>query len=362
MDFKDYVGEPDIDRLIRAFRGQEIDRVPNLEILIEEKHVSRILGKFAGSTLCSSGNPPKEISGDYRKLRPMYAEDYVEVCKVIGQDAIILENLWIAYKKYDKEENLVQVADRSIKNSKCFKELKRPGYEEIAEKIRYIREYKEAVKGTRIGVGVMFGALMQAFYEFIVGMDDFMLLCYEDITLVEEMLEDATLFWIEFVKAIVKEKIDFIWPADDIAFKTGTFLPPDLMRKIWVPRMERILAPAVKSKIPIIFHSDGKIDELVPDLINIGVDCIHPLDPYGIDYKDYKKKFGNNITLAGNIDIEFPLSKGTPDDVKKDVKKHMDALKPGYGYIAGSSHSIVNYIPEKNFIALINAIHTYGLY
>ena len=77
---------------------------------------------------------------------------------------------------------------------------------------------------------------------------------------------------------------------------------------------------------------------------------------------DYKKRYGGRIAFSGNIDIEFPLSKGTPEDVEFDVKEHMQVLKPGYGYVASSSHSIVNYIPHKNFITMINAIHKLGIY
>jgi len=85
-------------------------------------------------------------------------------------------------------------------------------------------------------------------------------------------------------------------------------------------------------------------------------------ETFGDDYREYKKKFGKDIALWGNIDIEFPLAKGTPEDVEKDIKEHMDVLKPGNGYICSSSHSIVNYIPYENFIAFINSVHEYGKY
>ena len=225
-----------------------------------------------------------------------------------------------------------------------------------------MEEYREAVKGTKIGVSVFFGCLMQTFYEFVVGMNDFMMACYEDRFFVEEMLEDSTEYWTKFCKAIVDAGVDFIYPADDVAFKTGLFIPLKLFKEIWVPRYKKILSPAVEAGVPIIFHSDGKIDDIIEDLIDVGVDCINPMDPYSMDYRKCKKKYGKNVSLCGNIDIEFPLSKGTPENVEKDVKQHMDVLKPGYGYIAGSSHSIVNYIPHENFITMINAIHKYGKY
>ncbi len=122
------------------------------------------------------------------------------------------------------------------------------------------------------------------------------------------------------------------------------------------------MSPALVAGKPIMFHSDGNVDELVPMLIEAGVDCLNPLDPYGVDYRELKRTFGDRLCLSGNIDIEFPLAHGTPAEVEKDVKAHMEALKPGGGYICGSSHSIVNYIPHENFIAMLNAVHRYGVY
>ena len=127
-------------------------------------------------------------------------------------------------------------------------------------------------------------------------------------------------------------------------------------------KLKKILEPALNAGTPIMFHSDGKIDDLVPMLIDAGIDCVQPMDPYGVDYREYKKRFGGKVCLAGNIDIEFPLAHGTPEEVERDVKKHMEVMKPGGGYICCSSHSIVNYIPHENFVAMINAIHRYGAY
>ena len=80
---------------------------------------------------------------------------------------------------------------------------------------------------------------------------------------------------------------------------------------------------------PILFHSDGKIDDALEMLLEMGVDCLNPMDPSGVDYRDYKRRYGHRVTLSGNIDSTWPLVKGTPEDVERDVKEHMDVLKPG---------------------------------
>ena len=361
MDFEKYIGEPDKQRLIDAMKRRPVDRVPNSEGLIEDKHVERMLGRKAGNTMSVGGDMAKgEASSD--SMRPMLARDYIEVCNIIGQDAISVADLWTPFKKMDENGEWVAAFDKSTKNLKDFRKLKMPDDSDIGRTLKYVREYKEAVKGTKIGVSFGGGCLCQTLYEFVVGMEDFMLACYEDRDFIEEIMEVSTEYWVRFNKIIVKEGVDIFSIGDDIAFKTGLFIPPRLFKEIWVPRMARMIEPALEAGIPVQFHSDGKIDEIMDDLIEMGVDAVNPMDPYSIDYRDYKKRYGSRVTLTGNIDVEFPLAKGTPEDVEKDVKEHMDILKPGYGYIAGSSHSIVNYIPYDNFVTMINAIHKYGTY
>ena len=358
-----YEGGLDKHRLLSTFKRKKVDRVPNFEILIEDKHVEKILGKYAGNTLSYGGDPAKGPSSDTG--RPMYPADFIKLCKIIGQDAVTVSGgIHTPFKKQDKDGNWINVFDRPIKTRKDFESLKIDSEESIALTIKYIREYKAELKKHKedIGITVHYGALLQTLYEFVVGMNDFMVMVYEDRELVEDMLEMSTLYHIDLTKALVAEKVDFIFPADDVAFKTGLFIPPKLMKEMWVPRISRIFEPAVNAGIPIMFHGDGNIDDIVEDLINIGLDCLNPMDPYGIDYKDYKKRYGNRLCLSGNVDIEFPLSRGTPEDIDADVKMHMEVLKPGYGYVATCSHSIVNYIPHENFIAYINAIHKYGKY
>jgi 5-methyltetrahydrofolate--homocysteine methyltransferase len=365
MKLESYNGQPDIQRLFAAFRRRKVDRVPNFEVLIEDQHVQKLLGRFGGNTLSFGGDPAKGVS-EGEGARPMKPDDYIELCKMIGQDAIIVEAIWTPFKKRKPDGSVGGlIADRSIKTRADFQKLVvLPDESDIEAKMVFVREYRQALdrSGTKIGFCVLFAAFFQTLYEFVIGLEDTMKMVAEDRDFLEELLEISTEWCVKFCAAAIKNGVDFVWPADDVAFKTGLFLPPALMREIWAGRMKRICAPAVSAGKPVMFHSDGKVDDLIPMLLDMGVDCVHPVDPYGCDYREMKKKFGSAVCFAGNIDIEFPLAHGTPADVEKDVKAHMDAMKQGGGYVCGSSHSIVNYVPHDNFIAMLNAIHRYGVY
>ena len=166
----------------------------------------------------------------------------------------------------------------------------------------------------------------------------------------------------ELIYQFTQQGVDFLFMADDIAYKSGLFIRPEIFKPMWLPKLKRIFEPVLNAGLPILFHSDGNLDEIIEDLIDAGINCLHPMDPYGINYREYKKRYGNRVALCGNIDIEYPLVRGTAEDVERDVKEHMEVLKLGGRWVAGSSHSIVNYIPHENFVAMINAIHKYGLY
>jgi 5-methyltetrahydrofolate--homocysteine methyltransferase len=355
-----YRGEPDVERFKAALKGQKVDRVPNFESLVDDQHVTKLLGRYAGNTLAIGGDPAKganEATG-----RPMYAKDYVDFATIVGQDVIMLESIWTPFKKRRPDGSLAPAMDRSVKTRDDWEALVMPDETDVEDRIQYVREYKEAVKDTRIGVVMLAGALFQTLYEFVIGLADAMMMCYEQRDLVEEMLDVSAGYYARLVEAAVASGLDVFFMADDFAWKEGLFIPPKIFKEMWVPRAQRVIAPALNAGIPIMFHSDGRVDDAMEWLIDMGFDGFNPMDPYGVDYRDYKKRFGDRITLIGNIDVEYPLVHGTPEDVEKDVIAHMEVLKPGGRYIAGSSHSVTNFVPHENYVAMLNAFYRYGVY
>lgn len=357
-----YVGKPDKERLLAALRGEKTDRVPHFEILIEDQHVEKLLGRPAGNTLGVGGNPAVNSEKSEEVVRPMYPKDYIELCKIIGQDAIALEEFWTPIKHLRADGTIGLITDKSIKTKADLERIIWPNEEDLEKRLGYIKEYVSAAKGT--GIGVLFSGfcLFETLYEFVIGMHDCMIMLMEDRDLFNELMSRSADYCAELAKRAVEIGVDVFLAADDFAFKSGLLVRPELFAEIWRPHYDKIFAPIRDAGVPIMFHSDGKIDDAMEMLLDMGVSCITPMDPSGVDYRDYKKRYGNRVTLLGNIDLTYPLATGTPEEVERDVIEHMEALKPGGRWVAGSSHSIVNYIPHENFVAMINAIHKYGQY
>lgn len=361
-EFEHYEGGPDKKRLIATYRGEPVDRVPHFEVLIEDAHVKRILGREAGNTLGIGGEVAKGAKASEAVQRPMHPNDYIELCKIIGQDCICLECMWTPIRQIMENGTIKSFNDRSLKSRKDLERIIWPGDEDIERVLFYVREYVEAVKGTDIGIVLCGASIFQTLYEFVIGMHDCMIMTIEDPGLLEELLQRSADYYEHLFKMAIEEGIDILFLGDDLAYNRGFFIPPDTLKRIWRPAYERIMAPALANSIPIKFHSDGKLDEAMDMFIEMGFSCINPLDPSGVDYRDYKRRYGHRVTLSGGIDLTFPLINGTPEDVEGFVKELCQVMKPGGRWEAGSTHSIVNYIPHENFITMINAIHKYGRY
>jgi len=191
MKLEPYTGEPDIQRLFAAFKRKKVDRVPNLEALIDDSHVEKLLGRFAGNTMSYGGDPAKGIA-ESEGSRPMKPEDYIELCKIIGQDMIAVEATWTPFKKRNTDGTVGGLlADRSVKRRSDFRErVVLPDRRDIEAKMVFVREYRQALdrSGTRIGFCFAFGAFFQTLYEFVIGLEDAMKMAYEDRDFLEELL------------------------------------------------------------------------------------------------------------------------------------------------------------------------------
>lgn len=361
MNIEPFSGASDKERLLATFRGEIPDRVPHFEILIEDQHVSRLLGRYAGNTLGVGGDRAKGSKAS-EGTRPMHPQDYIELSTILGQDMICLGDFWTPIKTRAPDGGLKLLNDRSFKGRDDLARTIWPGEEDLEDCIKYVREYVSAVQGTKIGVSYSPPCIFQTLYEFVLGMSNCMIMLVEDRELFEELMSRSADYAAELVRRAVRAGIDILFTGDDFAFKSGLFVRPALFKEIWRPHFDRLFAPAREAGVPIIFHSDGKIDDCMEMLLEMGVQAITPMDPSGVDYRDYKKRYGSRVTFFGNIDITWPLVGGAPADVERDVVAHMEAMKPGGRWVAGSAHSIVNYVPHENFIAMINAFHKHGVY
>lgn len=152
-----------------------------------------------------------------------------------------------------------------------------------------------------------------------------------------------------------------LWFTDDIAYTEGLMVSPKVLRKYLFPWIKKIGDLAKENNLPYIYHTDGRLWEVLDDLIDCGINAIHPMEPKAWNAVEVKKKYGNKLCLIGNIDLDR-ICRGTTVEIEEMVKERIKNLAKGGGYCLGSSNTIPNYVSIENYKAMLEASFKYGKY
>ena len=154
--------------------------------------------------------------------------------------------------------------------------------------------------------------------------------------------------------------VDMIWTGDDMGMQTGMLISPRIWRKFFKARMANFIASlkAINPQVKVAYHSDGNIFAIIPDLIEIGLDVLNPIQPACMDPVQLKKSFGDRLCFWGSMDEQYTLPFGTPEQVRQEVLTRLRTLGKNGGLILGPTHHVQLDTPMENFWAMINTIHS----
>jgi uroporphyrinogen decarboxylase len=183
--------------------------------------------------------------------------------------------------------------------------------------------------------------------------------------LYDKLMELDLAFW-EFFLPRVGPYLNIILYADDFGGQSGLLMSKSMFRHYFKPRYKQIFC-LIKEKSPhlyIMFHNCGAIYDLIPELIDLDVDILNPIQvsAEGMDTKKLKREFGDALTFWGGINTQRILPRGTPQEVKDEVKRRIDDLAPGGGYVLNTVHNIQRDVPPQNIMAMLEALQEYGMY
>lgn len=149
--------------------------------------------------------------------------------------------------------------------------------------------------------------------------------------------------------------------ADDVAYTRGLFVQPPLLREIFVPHWRYQVQALKNEKVPVFFHSDGNINSLLLDLVTVGFNGLHSLEPTAnMDIVQVKKEYGHSLCLMGNIDLGF-LLRASEGEIAAEVKRLMTVAAPGGGFIFSTSCGCLgDDVPPDKVVALYRAAEKYG--
>lgn len=182
---------------------------------------------------------------------------------------------------------------------------------------------------------------------------------YDNPRLIENLLDRYVAWNCIVMETLNRIGLDFIVTYGNIACNTGLLISPTVFRELFIPKIKLV---ANACKLPWIYHGDGNISPIIDDLLALGMSGIHPIEPVSMDLAEIKNKYGDKLCLWGNVDLRYTLTRGTPDDVEREVINCIKKAGNHGGYIIGSANSLTDYCPTENILAMAKAIKKHGNY
>jgi uroporphyrinogen decarboxylase len=221
------------------------------------------------------------------------------------------------------------------------------------EAARVIREYKAEYWIVGVTVTTIFETAWA-----LRGLDQMMVDLALNPELAERILDIPYHYHLTAAKKLVEMGVDMIWTGDDVGAQTAMMISPNLWRQYFKPRMANFISSLkrINPQVKVAYHSDGVIYPIIPDLIEIGLDVLNPVQPASMDPERLKKEYGDKLCFWGSIDEQHTLPFGNPGDVGAEVKKRLKTLGKDGGLIIGPTHHVQLDTPMENFWAMVNTI------
>ena len=345
--------KPDVNRLLKALNHEEPDRVPHIELWVTSKAVyEHVLERKLEYAIGDAAEGGQSIT----------PEDDVEFAMRQGEDAVLCNFNWRPNNVFktaaDGTEHYV---DGTVKTAADLETLDPPP--SVDDQLRYLERYLKAAQGTGVGVIANFTSFFDS-AMLAIGVTDSLYMFYDNRPLVEKLMD----ILLENQEKVVRATFDrfgddlaLMMVNDDIGHNAGLMIHPDMFMEIFPHRMKRLIAPAKEHGKNVLMHTDGKMDNILPILYDVGIDVAHPIEPESNDLAEVKKRWAGKMALIGNIPTVL-LAYGSKEEIEEKVREYCVNVGPGGGWVLGSSTSIMDGIPPENFVTMIRAAHKYGRY
>lgn len=282
-----------------------------------------------------------------------------EVNEIMGLDNLIVELLPPIFGEYEVHDGINFLARPLLRTRADLGQMALPDPEDPAfyaageELIRRNQGRYAVVAKMRMGASPMLMSM---------GLEAFSYALADDPGLVDTVLGRYADWSIAIIRHLRDLGFDLVWTFDDMAYKTGPMFSPHIFRGTFMPHLQRVAQAIKEAGLPWIFHSDGNLMPILDDLLTLGFDGLHPLEPGPMDIEAVKRDYGERLCLIGNIDLHYTLTQGRPEEVEAEVKQRIETIGRGGGYMISSANSITSYCKLENVWAMIEAIRKYAPY
>jgi uroporphyrinogen decarboxylase len=342
---------PDFERYMTALRCQEPDRVPLGEWEIDKSAKEGFLGRKI-ENLTDEIEFWLQAGFDYVTGRTGIMESPQGPRRISAQPIETGQGAKSSRQWAMEHEGIVR-------NWEDFERFKWPSPDEFdySKWSAFDRVLPKGMKAIYV-----FGKILTPVWMYM-GTETFYYSLKENEELVEALFQKVQEIQYGIFQRVVEHKcVGAVLNNDDIAHNNGLMIHPRYLRKYVFPFYRKIGDICQEKGLGYIFHSDGDCTEAMTDIIDCRYHAFNPIQPNAMDIVAVKKKWGKELCLIGNINLDSTLTTGTPEDVAAEVHERIRTLAPGGGYMVASSNSIPDYVPVENMKAMFKATLDYGKY
>lgn len=346
----DYLGTPEINvALMRHFLIAE-------ESAYRPDDYGRLLFDFVGDNSGSYDNLLAKLNVDLRLIKP----EYVGPAGRQDDDPDVVEDVYgclhkkVRYSTHETYElflsPLAEATGIEEVEAHPWPKADWFDYSKIAERCASKSQYALAAgKSDLMGAG----AFLQGMENFMVG-----LITNDPVTM--GILDHLTEFFLAFNKSVFEAangKCDIAWYGDDYGTQRGLLLSRDTWRKRIRPHLSKLIDLAKSHSVEVMLHSCGSVRELIPDLIDVGIDILDTVQPEaeGMNPYELKRSFGDRLSFHGTISTAGVLASGSREDVRTEVRERIQIMGHGGGFCLAPAHTIMPNTPVENVLAMFEA-------
>lgn len=372
------------ERILRVIRGEEVDYLPSQITFADrtrDKEISEVLGLPNAEALDGYLENHIHLTLTLQDKTLFYRNDVAEMERLQAKGFCTAD--WANRTVYDSWGMGIQVGSDGF--CPCFHPLQGKATEAIAAKMppdvnraALFMNVEEAVhaytapsvdregnfsdmekdlaevSGDMLVVPSGYFGIYERAYA-TMGFQEFMTNITFMPSAVHELLDTITNQKVEVAKRIVALGAKVAHYGDDLGTQEGVLLSRPMFQEFILPRIKRVWDVYTSAGIPIIMHSCGCITDFIPDLIDIGLRVLEPVQPC-MDLAALKRNFGKDLVFWGGIETQNILPFGTPEQVKASARESIRTLGKGGGLIIAPSQEVMNDVPIQNVKALLETI------
>ena len=190
------------------------------------------------------------------------------------------------------------------------------------------------------------------------GLEQLLMDFVQNPEIAERILDIPYQYHLTAAKKLVEMGVDMVWTGDDVGGQHAMIISPACWRKFLKRRLATFIAElkAINPHVKVAYHSDGDVTPIIPELIEIGVDVLNPVQPACMDPAEVKRKFGKQLCFWGSIDEQYTLPFGTPSDVQREILERLRTIGEDGGLILAPTHHVQLDTPLENFWAMQKTI------